>query len=128
VDSGFACYLLHVSSPSALADHPAQGALFESYVVMEILKQAQGLDAQPQAWHWRSSAGAEVDLLLERDGAFIPIEAKLAARPSRRDASGLAAFAATYPKIRIGPRIVVHGGGEGYLIDEHTAAVPVDWL
>jgi len=127
-DTGLAANLLSVSSPPALGNHRSLGALFETFAVTEILKTAEALTLKPQAWHWRTLAGAEVDLLLERDGVFVPIEVKLSSRPSRRDLSGLHAFVETYPKLDIGPRIVVHGGSELFLVDESTAAVPVDWV
>ncbi|MBN2358056.1 MAG: ATP-binding protein [Deltaproteobacteria bacterium] len=126
VDLGLACHLLAISSASALQDHPGLGHLFESYVVTEVLKQLSGLSVRPVAWHWRTAAGAEVDLLLERDGVFFPIEIKLTARPTARDASGIRSFVDTYPRLRIGPGIVVHGGNELFLVDERTVAVPVD--
>lgn len=66
-DTGLAAYLQHVPSPLALGDHPLQGALFETHVVLDMLKLLQVCGARPQLWHWRSHGGAEVDLLLERD-------------------------------------------------------------
>lgn len=127
-DTGLASHLLGISSPSALLHQPTIGQLFESYVVNEILRGIHGMDARPHLWHWRTSAGAEVDLLLERDGRFYPIEIKLASRPSRKDLRGLASFVETYPRLPLGPRIIVHGGVDLFLVDEQTAAVPVDWV
>lgn len=69
-----------------------------------------------------------MDLLLERDGVWCPIEVKLKSRPSRRDASGLHAFAKTYPSLNIGPQLIIHGASELALVDEQTLAVPVDRL
>ncbi|MDJ0764158.1 MAG: ATP-binding protein [Myxococcota bacterium] len=128
VDTGLLCHLLSISSPTALSGQPGLGAVFETYVVAEIQKQMGALNASPKAWHWRASSGAEVDLLLERDGVFVPIEMKLSARPSKRDLSGINAFEKTYPNLQIGPRIVVHGGAELYLIDERSAAIPIEWV
>ncbi len=127
-DSGFACSLLSISTPLAVSRHPAMGHLFESYVVAEVQRQIGALDTPPRLWHWRSAGGAEVDLVLERDGRFVPIEVKLASRPSRRDARGLASFASTYTGLTCGPRIIIHGGGDLALIDDATVAVPVDWV
>ena len=104
------------------------GALFESFVVGELSRQATTLATPPQRWHWRSAGGAEVDLLLERDGTFHLIEVKLTSRPTRRDASGLRAFAESYPGLRIGHRLVIHGGPDLERLDEVTIAVPVDWV
>ncbi len=127
-DTGFACHLLAISSPDMLGSHPVLGQLFETYVVTEMVKGVQALDLRPRLWHWRTSAGAEVDLLLERDGTFIPIEIKLASRPSRRDLGGIRSFSKTYPRLPLGPRIVIHGGEELYLVDEATVAVPVGFV
>lgn len=128
VDTGFAAWLASISSPLALQSHPMFGALFESYVVGELSRQATTLATPPQRWHWRSAGGAEVDLLLERDGTFHLIEVKLTSRPTRRDASGLRAFAESYPGLRIGHRLVIHGGPDLERLDEVTIAVPVDWV
>jgi predicted AAA+ superfamily ATPase len=128
VDTGVACHLLAVSSPQALTGHRDLGALFESYAVGELLKQCAALDVAPRPWHWRTLAGAEVDLVLERDGAVTPFEIRLAARPTRRDLSGLRAFRETYEGLPTGPGIVIHGGAELFLLDERTVAVPMDWV
>lgn len=128
MDTGLACHLLAISSPAALNGHRSIGSLVETWVVTELLKQAQGLAARPRFWHWRTSAGAEVDLLIERDGRFLPLEVKLKSRPTRLDARGLAAFASTYPDLRIGPRVIVHGGPDIQRLDEDTLAVPIECL
>ncbi|MCP4600031.1 MAG: ATP-binding protein [Proteobacteria bacterium] len=127
-DTGLLCHLLSVSSPIALSGQPNLGAIFETYAITEIQKQMVALNPAPKAWHWRASSGAEVDLLLERDGMFVAIETKLSARPSKRDLSGINAFEKTYSNLQIGPRIVVHGGSELYPIDEKSVAIPIDWI
>ncbi len=127
-DSGLGCHLLGISSPAGLSAHPRLGAIFESHVVSELLKQAGALNPPPRAWHWRAASGAEVDLLLERDGRVIPAEIRFSSRPSRRDTSGLRAFVDTYPRLRPAPRLIIHGGIELFLVDEETLAVPVDWV
>jgi len=127
-DTGFACFLLSISSPNGLGSHPRLGALFETYVVTEILKHLEGLPARPRVWHWRARSGAEVDLLLERDGIFVALEIKLAARPSRRDLSGLRAFRDTYPHLDLALNVVVHGGSDLYLLDDQSVALPVAWI
>ena len=123
-DVGLACSLLAISSPEAVASHPLVGALFETFAVMEIAKQALGLDGRPRLWHWRSSGGAEVDLVIERDGVFYPIEIKWKSRPSGRDLSGIRQFRETYPHLELGTGVVVHGGVELLLLGESTLAVP----
>lgn len=59
------------------------------------------------SYHWRTHAGAEVDIVLERDGLFYPIEVKAAGNPSRHALSGIRAFRKTYPHLKIAPGLVV---------------------
>lgn len=76
LDTGLLCYLLRVRSPRDVATHPARGALFESFVLGELLKCAfnQGRDAD--LYFWRDVGGHEVDFVVEADGKRVPVEAK----------------------------------------------------
>lgn len=106
-DTGLACWSLAISTPNAVASHPAWGALLETAVFAEIRKAIGLLSPRPIIHHWRSKGGAEVDLLLERDGTLFPIEVKAASRPSRGDTSGITAFRKTYPRLRVTKGLVV---------------------
>ncbi|HJP30536.1 MAG TPA: DUF4143 domain-containing protein [Candidatus Latescibacteria bacterium] len=106
-DTGLACHAQLLSSPAALGGHPQLGALFETAVAGEIRKHAGAMSMPPQMFHWRTNGGAEVDLLLERDGMFFPIELKATSAPSRRDTSGITAFRKTYPHLRIAHGLVI---------------------
>lgn len=127
-DTGFACYLASIFSRDSLASHPLFGALFESAVVCEAHKQLAALPAMPAAYHWRSHGGAEVDMVVEKDGLFWLLEAKLAARPGPGDARGMRAFCETYPGSPIAGRIIVSGGEECYALDSDTIVVPFAML
>jgi predicted AAA+ superfamily ATPase len=76
-DTGLACALLRISSPETLGAYPNLEALFETFVHNQIKAASTMLGVAPQIYHWRSNGGAEVDLVLERDGWFYPIEIKL---------------------------------------------------
>ena len=124
LDTGLACYLQRISSPEALAVSPLFGALFESWVVSDILRHFVVLDVAPQAWHWRTNGGAEVDLVLERDGRLYPIEIKAKSRPDGHDTRGIRAFRETYGPARVAPGLVVHAGRERYRLNDFALAVP----
>ncbi|NCD34510.1 MAG: ATP-binding protein [Spartobacteria bacterium] len=109
-DTGLACYLQQMSSPRTLEGHPQTGALFESAVVAEIRKMAALESSCPKLYHWRSHGGAEVDLLLERDAVYYPVEVKLTMSPRRRDTRGITQFRQTYPHLNIAPGLVVTPG------------------
>jgi len=80
----------------------------------------------PRAHHWRAHSGAEVDLLLERDGMFVAVEAKSSARVTRADTRGIRAFRETYPHLEHGIGVVVAAVRETALVGEDIIAVPYD--
>lgn len=125
-DTGLACWSLAISTPNAVASHPAWGPLFETAVFAEIRKAISLLSPRPIVHHWRSKGGAEVDLLLERDGTIFPIEIKAASRPSRGDTSGITAFRKTYPELRVAKGLVVAPCEKLLPLSEQDFAMPWD--
>ncbi|HRY43974.1 MAG TPA: DUF4143 domain-containing protein [Thermoanaerobaculia bacterium] len=125
-DTGFAGHALAISTPNAVASHPAWGALFETAVYAEIREAVSLISPRPVVHHWRTGAGAEVDLLFERDGTFFPIEVKAASRPSRRDTNGITAFRKTYPKLRVARGLVVAPCETMAPLSENDWAMPWD--
>lgn len=123
-DTGIACYLQRISSPDALAASPLQGALFESYCFNMIKAFCAALPMTPNFYHWRTLAGAEVDIILELDGKFYPIEVKTATTISKHDVRGITAFRETYPNLNIAMGVVLYTGEECYRITENVVAVP----
>ncbi len=126
LDSGLACTAQMVSSPAALGGHPLAGAFFETAVVGELRKLAGLMDLPPLFYHWRTHAGAEVDVVLDRDGRLYPIEIRRAGSPARRDTSGLRAFRATYPEHRVAPGLVLAPVAAGQRLTEHDMVLPWD--
>lgn len=116
-DTGLAAWTQRISSPPALMSNPIQDALFETHVVLDLLKQAQTVSHPSRPHHWRAHSGAEVDLLLERDGMFIAVEAKSSTRVTR-------AFRETYPRLEHGIGVVVAAVRETALLDGDVIAVP----
>ena len=125
-DSGLAAHLQRISSPAALAGHPLQGALFETWVAVDLMRRFCLLSTPPLVYHWRTHGGAEVDLLLERDGTYWPIEIKSKARITAADARGIRAFRATYPQLRHGPGFVIAAVDEVFRLADDILVVPYD--
>ena len=81
VDSGLAARLLRLTpaklatlDPTALTEF---GNLLETFAVGELRKQASWLDEPVTLGHWRTSDGAEVDLVVEfDDGGVVAFEIK----------------------------------------------------
>ena len=60
------------------------GALVENFAVSEIMKGYQNAGLDPALSFYRDRDGKEIDLILERDGALLPVEIKKTASPDRR--------------------------------------------
>lgn len=125
-DTGLACLAQAISTPGAVASHPTWGALFETAVVAEVRKACALMSPSPNLYHWRSHGGAEVDLLLERDATFHPIEVKGTSHPSRSDTSGISAFRKAHPNLRIGRGLVIAPVERAYPLSEQDWAIPWD--
>ena len=75
-DVGLAIRLLGIENPQQLSTHPLRGALFENWVIVELLKERYNLGLRGNLTFWRSNTGHEIDLLAERGGRLTPIEIK----------------------------------------------------
>lgn len=127
-DTGMICHGQRISSPDALLAHPLLGSLFETAVINEIRRQTVALPSSPGFWHWRAAGGAEVDLILERDGRLYPIEIKLTGNPRPRDLSGLSAFTAAYPDHMIAPGLLICAVDRPRRIAPNFIAMPWNWI
>jgi hypothetical protein len=76
LDTGLLCYLLRIQSPEQLTTHAARGAVFESWVVTELLKNYYNRGATPDLYFWRDSTGHEIDILIDHGQELVPIEVK----------------------------------------------------
>jgi predicted AAA+ superfamily ATPase len=75
-DSGLLCHLLGIQTPDQIRSHPLRGAIFESWVASEVMKQRYHLGLQPSVFHFREVSGLEVDLLVQDGPEMILLEAK----------------------------------------------------
>lgn len=127
VDTGLICALQSISSPQSIAPHPLFGALFETAVVLEIHKQCSAMGTPPKLYHWRFHSGAEVDLILEKDGRYFPIEIKAASRPKRSDAQGIQSFRKAYPHLDIAPGLILAPAETSYALTKTDFVLPWDF-
>ena len=86
-----------------LKDPPSrieQGRLYEQWFVQEIIRYNEYHQKDWKMFFWRTSHGAEVDLLISRGTKILyAIECKLSANLSTCDLSGLRSFHETHPKV-----------------------------
>ena len=77
-DTGLACSLLEIDSPSQLKSHFARGSLFENLVINEFMKSSLNQGKEPWLSFWRDNVDHEVDLIQDRGGKPYAYEIKSA--------------------------------------------------
>ena len=126
-DTGLAAALVGVDAARYSA--PDQGALagglFETFVVMELIKQASWSTTPVELYFYRDSDKREVDLVVESaSGDVVAIEAKTAAATTASDLRGLRVL-----RDKLGERfkagVVVYSGEHTLPIDDRIWAVPI---
>lgn len=106
-----------------LAGGDATGAHLENYVLTDLLAWRETETPRPEITYWRTTAGAEVDFVIERQRKLLAIEVKASGAPTPRDAAHLSTFQSEYgPAVRGG--LILHGGDEIYWLGEKILAVP----
>jgi len=75
-DTGLLHHLLNVGSLEQLDAHPSRGASWEGFVAEDLLRRERVARPASQSWFWRTQAGAEIDLLLDRGGERVAVEVK----------------------------------------------------
>jgi predicted AAA+ superfamily ATPase len=75
-DTGLVCSFLRISNAEQLEIHPLKGSLFETMVVIELVKKFTNIGIAPPLFYWRDKTGHEIDVIVDNDGKITPIEIK----------------------------------------------------
>lgn len=118
-DSGILHALLGIPAQEQLLGHPVLGPSWEGFVIENLLAAAP---PRSNAWFFRTSAGAEIDLLLQlgpKELWAVEVKRSLSdPRPSR-------GFHLACEDVKATRRFVVYPGQERYRMDRSTEAVPL---
>lgn len=76
LDVGLMAWLLGIQSSQTIETHAMRGALFESYIVSELIKQRFNAGESNDLYFWRDNVGHEVDVLYETPQGLQAIEIK----------------------------------------------------
>lgn len=115
-DSGLLHTLLGVTNRRALEHHPKVGASWEGYAVEEVLKAHR----PDEAYYWATHTGAELDVLLFREGRRIGVECK------RMDAPSLTPSMRTaLADLKLDQLAVVYPGERRYALGKRVEVVPL---
>ncbi len=126
-DVGTLCYLVGLKDPEHAATGPMGGAIMETAVISEVIKTLTHQGIQPQTYFWRTTAGTEVDLVVDTGGRLIPIEVKLSATPRPAMASAIKIFQKDFEPTA-GPGYVIHPGDTTLPLGPNVSALPFSEL
>jgi predicted AAA+ superfamily ATPase len=122
-DVGTLCYLTGLKDPEHAASGPMGGPIMETAVLSEIVKTLTHRGMDPQVYFWRTSAGTEVDIVVEAAGKLVPIEVKLSATPRPTMASSIKTFQEDFGDKAM-PGYVVHSGNVRLPLGANVTALP----
>ena len=115
-DSGLLHELLGVAEPGALGRHPKCGASWEGFALDQVLRIAR----PDEAYFWATHAGAELDLLMFKDGRRVGVEFKHTDAPHLTPSMRIA-----LQDLDLDALYVVYPGGRRYALSHKVEAVPL---
>ena len=115
-DNGITHALLNIADYNSLLGHPVVGGSWEGFVIENILSV---IPSHVQAFYYRTSGGAEVDLVLEISGREKwAIEIKRGSAPSLSKG-----FHFACADIKAKRRYIVYSGGDTFAFGEGVTAI-----
>jgi predicted AAA+ superfamily ATPase len=115
-DTGLLHSLLGIINRRDLENHPKVGASWEGYAVEEVLKSFRA----DEAYYWATYNGAELDLLLFKNGRRIGIECKRADAPALTPSMRTA-----LADLRLDHLYVLYPGDKTYTSGKNVEAMPL---
>lgn len=119
-DSGILHSLLGIATGHDLLAHPKCGASWEGFVLHEIIRHTGA--RRDEAFFWALHSGAELDLMIVRNGRRLGFEVKLTrspkVTPSMRSARETLALDHLY--------VVCHGENQAWPLAEGISAMPMN--
>jgi uncharacterized protein len=122
-DPGLAASLLGIEKKEQLTTHYLKGGLFETMVIIELLKYRMNRGLQPHLYFWRDNKGNEVDCLIEHENKLIPIEIKAGKTIATDFFKGLD-YWIKIATDKVGQPYLIYGGNE---IQKRSTAHVIPW-
>ncbi len=118
LDTGLASWLLNIKNIDTLSVHPFRGALFESMVVSDMMKQQFNHGDRLQLSFWRDNSGTEIDIIDEQDNHIKVIEIKSGATFTTEWVQSLLKLSRLFnnPQVQLQ---VIYGGEESFDRDNY---------
>lgn len=118
-DTGLLHELLGIRDEAALAAHPRSGASWEGFAIEQLLR----ISMPDEAYFWATHAGAELDLMMIKDGRRVGVEVKRADAPRLQPSMHIA-----MRDLKLDALYVVYPGQRRFFLADGIEAIPLSAL
>ncbi len=128
MDTGLACYLTGYTDSSILEKSAYNGAIFETYIISEIVKSYEnnGIDPDRHLYFYRDNRQQEIDLIVNDNNFLYPVEIKKSTNPSREATKNFDVLKNS--GYNIGNGVVLCLCKEITAIDDNNYRVPIEYI
>lgn len=118
-DTGLLHHLLGIRTEQDLLTHPKGGASWEGYAIEETIKAIE----PDEAYFWATHAGAEIDLLIFKDGRKLGVEYKRVDAPKITPSIRIA-----LEDLQLDHIAIMYPGTQRYALSDRVTATPLEAL
>jgi hypothetical protein len=122
-DSGLLCALLNIRSVAELAGSPAVGAIWETFVLAQLLHRERCAGRAPRVFFWRDRT-REVDFVTDHGGRLELFEAKWTELPGPSDATNLKFVRKVVGESHVASATVLCRASHGFPLPDGIHATP----
>lgn len=126
LDTGLVAFLTKWQDARTLMHGAMAGAMFETFVVSEILKSYQFRGKDAPIFFYRDKEKREVDLVFDINGKLYPLEIKMSARIEQSDLKHIAYLRQSISQT--GNAVVVAAYEQPFQLDHETVIIPVSCI
>lgn len=128
MDTGLVCYLVGWSSANVAMNGAMNGALFENFVISEVIKSYynSGNDVQ-NLYFYRDKDQHEIDLIIEKDGFLYPVEINKSARPNIDMAKHFSVLS-KIPGKTVSTGCIICQCEKQHYLSENILALPIEFI
>lgn len=127
MDTGLACYLAGYQDEVTLEKSAYNGAIFETYVITEIIKSFTNAGLNPNRYlsYFRNNRQQEIDLIIDYNNILYPIEIKKSANPGL---DSIKNFSVLNRLDNVADGTVLCLATEIFPLDRNNYIVPIDYI
>jgi predicted AAA+ superfamily ATPase len=123
LDTGLCSYLTRWNTPESLMTGAMDGAIFETYVIGEIIKSYFHNGKEPIIYLYRDTNQNEIDIVIEENGTLYPIKIKKTANPQVLDYKYFSQLGKLNKKIGLGAIICLQA--QRIALNRNVISIPV---